>query len=57
MVKFEALLENNEVVTIYQQKVYTGCLKNLCPVCVATLEKLYIQLSWILHSCIGQTST
>ena len=31
-----------------------GVPKKLSPVCVATVEKLQIQLSRFLHSCIGQ---
>ena len=31
--------------------------KKLCPVCEAALEKLSLQLSRLLHSCMGQAST
>ena len=34
-----------------------GVPKNLCPVCVATVEELWTHLSRILHSCTGQTAT
>ena len=34
-----------------------GAPKTLCPVCVATVEELYIQLSRFLHSYLVQAST
>ena len=35
----------------------TVCPKNLCPVYVATVEELYIQLSRFLCSCIDSAPT
>ena len=32
---------------------YTRCPKKLCPVCVATVEELHIQLSRLLRNIIG----
>ena len=46
-----------------QQKVFrmllisTGCPKKLFPVCVAVVVEPLIQLSRLLHNCIGQAST
>ena len=42
---------------IRRRAQHTGCPKKLCPVCLASAEESWVQLSWFLHCCIGQAST
>ena len=48
---------NPEVLNVLRIHLSTECPRIIVPVCMATVEELYIQLSQFLQSCIGKVST